>query len=110
MEIHFDNPRHESIVNDFEVLRRRFGEDRAQEILGTIEVLRAADALFDVPRGYRPHPLKGVYKGCFAVNITNVERVIFRPMHQGDPNFRIDNPKSITVISIIEICKNYHGH
>jgi mRNA-degrading endonuclease YafQ of YafQ-DinJ toxin-antitoxin module len=111
MNIDFDNPKHQTLVNNYDALCRKYdkrGQIVALEIIAVIDVLRAADTLFDVPRGYRPHPLKGEYKGGFAVDVTNTHRVIFRPDHEGDPNFRINNPKSITHISIIEIYKDYH--
>lgn len=111
MKIVFDNPKHEALVNDFEALSRRFNtksEDNATEILATIDVLKVADCLADVPRAYRPHPLKREYKGGFAVDVTRTHRVIFKPDHDGDPEFRIDNFKSIKSISIVEIFTDYH--
>lgn len=111
MIIDFDNPKHEALLNDYAALCKRYNKksvDVAEEIIATVEVLRAADTLFEVPHGYRPHPLKGEYKGCFAVDVTNTHRVIFRPNHDGDPDYRIDNPKSIKSIFIVEIFKNYH--
>ena len=79
-----------------------------EEIATTLSALVAADSLFDVLPGFRPHPLGAEYKGHFAVNVTNTHRILFRPNHQGDPNYRIDNPKSITAITIIELYINYH--
>ena len=111
MRIDLDNPKHEALINDFDALCKKYnkkGIDCATDILDTINVLQAADTLFDVPRSYRPHPLKGEYKGCFAVDVTNTHRTIFKPNHNGDPNFRIDNYKSITAVIIIELFKNYH--
>ena len=111
MKIEFDNPKHEALANNYDALCKRYnkkGQDRATEIVNTLNVLYVADTLFDVPNSYRPRPLKGEYKGYFAVDVTNVYRVIFKPNHDGDPNFRIDNYKTITAISIIEIFKNYH--
>lgn len=112
MKIDFDNPKHEALVNNFDALCKRYnkkGIDYATEILDTINALIAADSLFDVPRmPYRPHPLSADYKGYFGVDVTNKHRVIFRPNHDGDLNFRIDNYKSIKAIIIIEILKDYH--
>ena len=111
MRISFDNPKHEALVTNFDALVRRYnrkGADNATEILATLEVLRGADSMADIPRGYRPHPLKVEYKGWFAVHVTKKERMIFKPAPNGDPNYRIDNPKSIKSISIIEIFKDYH--
>jgi mRNA-degrading endonuclease YafQ of YafQ-DinJ toxin-antitoxin module len=111
MKIVFDNPKHEELVNDFGALSKKYdrrSKKVAADILATIEVLRAAESLFDVPRAYRPHPLTAEYKGFFAVDVTVTHRVIFKPNHDGDPNFRIDNYKSITSIVISEIYKDYH--
>ncbi len=111
MRIVFDNPKHEALVNDYNALCKRYnkkGIDYATDILNTLNILISADALSDVPHSYRPHPLKGEYKGCFAVDVDNKYRIIFKPNHDGDPNFRIDNYKSITFILIIEIFINYH--
>lgn len=111
MKLDFDNPKHESLVNDYDALARKYnkkGLKIADDILATIEVLRSADTLFDIPRSYRPHPLQGEYKGCFALDVTKTHRLICKPRHDGDSNFRIDNYKTITAVIIIEIFKNYH--
>ncbi|MBU6370754.1 MAG: killer suppression protein HigA [Patescibacteria group bacterium] len=73
-----------------------------------MDALIAADSLADLPPSFRPHPLKGEYKGCFAADVTNTHRVIFQPNHDKDPNFRIDNPKTIKSILILEIFEDYH--
>jgi mRNA-degrading endonuclease YafQ of YafQ-DinJ toxin-antitoxin module len=111
MKLQFDDPKHERLVNDFQALSKRYdkkGQKNAEEIIATIDVLRAANSLYEVPPSYRPHPLKAGYKGWFAVDITNTHRVIFKPDHENDPGFRIDNHKSITAIIILEIFVDYH--
>ena len=111
MKIEFDNPKHEALLNDFASLCRRFNtksDDYATEILDTVKVLHFADSLFDLPHTYHPHPLQREYKGCFGVYVTKKHRIIFKPNHAGDPDFRIDNFKSIKAIVIIEIFTDYH--
>lgn len=111
MNLSFDNPKHAALVNNYEALckkYRKWGVNCALDILDTINVLAAANTLFDVPHSYRPHPLKGKYKGYFAVDVTKIHRVIFKPNHSGDPAYRIDNYKTIKTIIIIEIFKDYH--
>lgn len=111
MDIVFENPTHERLVNNFEALSRRFDrrdEGAADNILMTLTVLLAAPCLAEVPRSFRPHPLKGDLKGQFAVNVDRTHRIIFRPDHDADENFRIDNYKTITSIRIVEIFKDYH--
>jgi mRNA-degrading endonuclease YafQ of YafQ-DinJ toxin-antitoxin module len=111
MNISFENPKHEKLANDFDALSKKYnkkGQKIAEEIATTLTALAAADSLFDLPPGFRPHPLGAEYKGCFAVNVTNTHRILFKPNHQGDPNYRIDNPKSIKSVIIVEIYINYH--
>jgi mRNA-degrading endonuclease YafQ of YafQ-DinJ toxin-antitoxin module len=111
MIISFDNPKHEDLVNHYEALCKKYnrkGQGLADDILAAVDTLFAADTLFDVPRSYRPHPLQGSYKNYFAVDVTKKHRMIFRPDHDGDSNFRIDNYKTIHTISILDICNDYH--
>lgn len=111
MQIDFDNPKHEDLVDDFGALSKKFdrgGQKNADDILTALEVLRSAEALSDVPRSYRPHPLKAEYKGFFVIDVTKTRRIIFKPNHDGDPNFRIDNYQTINSITVVEIFKDYH--
>lgn len=111
MDIDFDNPKHQNLVNNYEALCKKYnrkGVGHAKEILAALDILKAVDTLFEVPHFYRPHPLRGIYRGCFAVDVNNIHRVIFRPNEVKCPDFRIDNCKSIVAIIIIEIFKNYH--
>lgn len=111
MDIEFDNPRHEALVNDYPSLCRKYnkkGVRPADDILATIDSLKAAPSLADLPRSLRPHTLQGVYRGHFAADVTKKERVIFKPNHDGDPSFRIDTPSTITSIVIVEIFIDYH--
>ena len=111
MRIEFDNPNHEGLVNDHDALSKKFdrrGQKVSIDILATLNVLRDAPALSDVPRAYRPHPLKAEYKGFFSVDVDAKGRVIFKPNHAGDPNYRIDNFKTINSITVYEIYKDYH--
>ena len=111
MKLEFINPKHEALVNDYGALSRKFdrhGKKGAEGILAALAVLHAADCLADVPRAFRPHPLKAGRKGQFAIDVTAKERVIFKPKHDGDPNYRIDNYKTINSITILEIFEDYH--
>jgi mRNA-degrading endonuclease YafQ of YafQ-DinJ toxin-antitoxin module len=112
MDLAFADPKHEKLLNDYEALSRRYnkkkGIDSATAILSAINVLKAAPTLAEVPRGYRPHPLRGSYKGCFAVDVDRVNRVIFRPNQEKDPTYRIDNFKSIKSMLILAIFEDYH--
>lgn len=112
MEIEFRSLTHERLAGDYRALSKRYnttrGVDSATAILMVLDVLRAAESLADVPPSFRPHPLKGSYKGSFAVNVDKVHRVVFQPNHGEDPGFRIDSYKTITRITISELFKDYH--
>ncbi len=112
MKIDFDSPTHERLANDIAALSKRYnktkGVDSATAIVLALNVLKAADSLADVPASYRPHPLKGKYKGCFAADVDKVHRIMFRPNHHGDPAYRIDAHKTIKNILILELFKDYH--
>lgn len=111
MIIAFDNPKHERLVNDFSALSKQYnkvrGVDSASAIIIALNTLNAANTLADIPYSYRPHPLKGAYKGHFAVDVDKIHRMIFRP-DQDEKDYSIDNYKTIKKILIIEIFKDYH--
>jgi mRNA-degrading endonuclease YafQ of YafQ-DinJ toxin-antitoxin module len=111
MRITFINHKHETLATNHEALGKKYnkkGEDWAHDIIDSINVLAAAESLYDVPRSYHPHPLKAEYKGCFAIDVTDKHRLIFKPDHDNDPEYRIDNYKTIKAIIIFEIFKDYH--
>lgn len=110
MKIDFHNLKHQTLVNDYDTLCKKYnkkGQNLAVDILNTLNVLRAADTMQDIPRSYRPHPLHREYKGCFAVNVDDTRRIIFQP-NRNVSDFRIGNYKTIKSISILEIFANYH--
>lgn len=111
MDLTFENPNHERLVNDHVALSKKFDkhvEGAADDIIDAMHVLVAAPSLAEVPRAYRPHPLKAAMKGHFAINVNKTHRVVFKPDHSGDPHFRIDNYKTITAIVVVEIFTDYH--
>lgn len=112
MIISFATPKHEKLANDYLALEKYVTKQKAHctadDVLETLNALWAADSSFDLPHHLHPHTLFGNYKGHFAVWISKQDRIIFRPDHEGDPEFRIDNHKTIKRIIIVEICKDYH--
>jgi len=111
MKIIFLNARHEALANDQIMLAKKFdrkGMITSIDIIATLDVLKAADSLADIPPSFRPHPLHGKRKGEFAVNVTKKERTIFRPSQSEGHEYRIDNPTTITEIEIVELCVDYH--
>ncbi len=111
MILAFHNPKHEFLANDHVALSAKYdkkGQIVSEDILEALNVLYAADCLYDVPRSRRPHPLFGTYKGFFAIDVNRKYRNIFRPTNTSDPDYRIDNHKTIRAILIVEIFSDYH--
>jgi hypothetical protein len=115
MTIDFSNEKLERIANDILLLDKLARKEKAHctgnDILETLNALVAAENLFLVPQApYHPHPLRGDRKGSFSVHINKTHRVIFRPNHkEGEVGYHISNYKSITKITIEELCINYHN-
>lgn len=112
MKIDFATAKLEAIANDYAKLSKLCKKQRAHctadDILDVLNDLQAADSMADIPPALRPHPLQGSLKGKFAVDVSKTHRIIFRPNHDDDPSFRIDNRNTIKRIVIEELCKDYH--
>jgi proteic killer suppression protein len=114
MNIRFATDKLEKTANDFAMLDKLCCKQKAHctadDILERLNVLDAALSMADIPSTLRPHPLQGSLKGSFAVNVSNTHRIIFRPDHEDDPDFRIDNRNTIKRIVVEELCIDYHKH
>ena len=112
MIISFATPKHEKLASNHLALEKYVAKQKAHctadQVIATLDALAAAESSFDLPHFLHPHPLSGSHKGHFAVWISKQDRIIFRPDHEGDPEFRIDNHKTIKRIIIVEICTDYH--
>lgn len=111
MMISFATPKLEKLANDNAALSKHVAKQNAHciadDIVSVLDALGAAETSFDLPGSLRPH-LKGNLKGYFAVDVSKTHRIIFRPDHEEDPEFRIDNDKTIKRIEITAICVDYH--
>ena len=112
MVISFVDDRTERIANDIAELdklcRKQNAHCTADDIVQTVNELEAAESCADIPQPLRPHPLKAEWKGFFAVDVSKTHRLIFRPDHDDDPDFRIDNHRTIKRIVIVKLCIDYH--
>lgn len=103
-----------------QIIRRSLGKNtpcKYTDIISVLDELAAADTCADLPPSIKPHPLRGNKKGCFAVNIRIAGqggrgriRLVFRPDHDDDPGFRIDNYRTIERVVVEELCTDYHEH
>jgi mRNA-degrading endonuclease YafQ of YafQ-DinJ toxin-antitoxin module len=112
MKISFSTPKLEKLANDSVALSKHIAKQKARctanDVTSVLDSLAAADSSFDLPASLRPHPLKGKLKGHFAVDVSKTHRIIFRPDHDGNTEFRIDNHKTIKRIEVTAICVDYH--
>jgi len=116
MKILFQNPKHEAMVNsdnpeplDKWCVKQKTGAT-GNDVRETLADMAAAASSYNLPTvPYHSHPLKDNYKGCFGVWLNGHKRarLIFKPVSDG-PDFRIDNYKTITVVEVIELNKDYH--
>lgn len=109
MELTYKNDKLKTICEDpnyNKELVKKYGAEIAKKLPRRIIELKAFPSLHDVPQTlpFRRHKLTGNYKDCFAVNIDNQYRLIFRP---DDNNILINNLKEIKEIKIMEVSKHY---
>lgn len=110
-EIAVNNASDDDMTSLERIIRRKKAPCTAEEIIETLDALTAAPSLYDLPRiPFHPEPLKGSLKGSFSVRINKKTRIIFRPDHDDDSEFRIDNYKTIKRVVVEELCIDYHGH
>lgn len=114
MNIRFATNKLEEIANSYAKLDKLCYKQKAHctadDVLEQLDILYAAESMADIPPTLRPHPLQGSLKGKFAVNVSKTHRIIFRPDHEEDLGFRIDNRNTIKRIVVEELCIDYHGH
>jgi len=111
MNIAFKTNKLKAIFNSQERLVKTFGPDRAKIIKQRMVFLRAAGNLKDIPvtPPYLRHKLKGNYKGCFAVNVKHLYRLLFRPANDPLPMTE-DGAVDLQRVTNIEILgvEDYH--
>jgi mRNA-degrading endonuclease YafQ of YafQ-DinJ toxin-antitoxin module len=112
MKVSFATSKLEKLANDSVAMAKLVAKQKAHctadDVQGVFDALAAADSSFDLPNSLRTHPLQGNLKGHFGVDVSKTHRIIFRPDHDGDTEFRIDNHKTIKRIVVTAICVNYH--
>ena len=92
--------------NKKEVIKK-YGLEFSKKLLIRINLLEKVNNLNEVPTCLptRRHKLIGNYDGCYAINITNQYRLIFKP--KDADSVIIENLELITKIEITEVSKHY---
>jgi len=109
MEVYYESARDEKLFNSEKRIRKTW-PNLAEKIKNRIAALRAAETLNDVSTlpPLRCHLLTGDKTGCFAVNIDEKYRLVFKPLEYDEaPSGGIDKKtvKKITVLGVT----NYHA-
>lgn len=87
MVILFKTSKLEKVCNNENLMRKRFGTNRAKLLKRRLTELAAASTLEDLrnlPRA-RCHELKGNLKGCLSVDLDHPYRLVFEPAHNPVP-------------------------
>ncbi|HBR35088.1 MAG TPA: hypothetical protein DD734_10665 [Firmicutes bacterium] len=81
MQIEYESESVEKIFNDFNLMRKMIGNDRARAIKKRIDQLKASVSfgIYLTTRLGKPHPLYGNLKGYYGIVITGNVRLIAKP-------------------------------
>lgn len=107
MDIEFNGNKLRKECNDYKLLTKTYGQITARKMIKVLDALKAAECLDDISTfpPFRRHKLEGDFKGCFAIDLDQPNRVIIKPV--------VDNPsadvplQSIKCVKIMEVSKHY---
>ncbi|HOE11929.1 MAG TPA: killer suppression protein [bacterium] len=112
VEIEFQTRKLQWIFNSAVELKKEYGNQMARCIMLRIAVLRAPPTLAEVPtcKPIRCHALKGDRKGCFAVDLVQPYRLLFRPYVESIP-CKADGGLDLSRVNVIQIVEvvDYHN-
>ncbi len=108
MDISFNSSKLCARMNDLNSLKRYYGDNRAGKIMERLQVLAAADSLYEFEPDLKPercHELKGERKGQFSMDLNHPLRLIFKPDHDIESIMKngVIDWRSITRIVILEV-------
>jgi proteic killer suppression protein len=111
MEVVFASAKMQKLCNSATKLRGKYGSRMATLIGQRLFELSAADTLADMcmVHGARCHPLRENLKGLWAVDLVQLERLVFRPANDPLPKLPDDGLDAgrVTAIEVVAI-GNYH--
>ncbi len=107
MKISYENNKLEKKLSDEKKVVREFGQQISDKIYQRLEYLRAAKNLEAVSSSppYRRHILNGNYKNCFAISITEKQRLIFKPDIDTNKDYKLKEIEKIIIVNI----EDYHN-
>ncbi|MBS0607138.1 MAG: killer suppression protein HigA [Verrucomicrobia bacterium] len=108
MEIFFSDDKLQELCENDKQMTKKLGKIRAQKLKRRIADLRAASSVSDLVAG-RPHPLKYKLKDAYAIDLTDMIRLIFESANIPIPrnNDETVDWKNVTMVRIVSI-EDYH--
>lgn len=106
MNLTFKTKKLETECNDFKRATRAHGDRRAKLLHQRVRELKASSSLSEmVEFGLgRCHPLKGNYKGKYALDLDHPYRLIVEPVLDA-----ADQTISVNIVKLLEVT-DYHGN
>lgn len=84
MDIDFRDKKTRELCEQRAIASRKLGSACARKLRSRLADLQAAEHVTDLVAG-RPHPLRGVRGGQFALDLEGGRRLVFEPNHQPVP-------------------------
>lgn len=84
MDIDFKDRKLRRLCEQSAIAQQKLGKPCARRLQARLADLAAACSVTELPAG-RPHPLKGDWAGCFALDLANGKRLVFEPDHEPVP-------------------------
>lgn len=109
MLIGFNDSDVERICVDAKYAEQRLGKRVANKLFQRMEWLSAANNLHIFNTQYaflRIHKLKGNYKDCYAIDITERYRIVFYPCNE-DGEYDQSDFRYVSIITILEVNNHY---
>lgn len=107
MEINYEDKKVEILFDDFNLMKRKIGEEITRLIKKRYNQLKAADTFDDflLTKLGSPHSLTGDKKGCYAISVNKNLRLIVKPITKDLSSESLKECKEI----IIKGVEDYHG-
>lgn len=109
MKISFSKKKLKRLCENDLKMQCEYGQDVTKRLKIRLADLESAGNVYELPRG-SPHPLKGKRKGEYSVSITNMLRLVFKPVNEPIP---MDDTGNIQWELVTDICilsiEDYHG-
>ncbi len=108
MLIEYDNEAVRAIFNNFNLMKKDIGNERARVIKKRLDQLKAAMSfsIYLTTGLGKPHPLYENLKGCYAITITGNLRLIVKPDAESLASDALRECDTVIIKGVMD----YHGN